>query len=125
MITTVCMNPSFDKTAVVEGLIAGGLNRLADVRSDVGGKGINVAIVLQRLGVPVSCVGCVGAANELEFLAMIHQEQLSFTYLSLPGKTRTNLKILDQETKTVTEFNEQGISMDATQQQAFIALLKK
>ena len=125
MITTVCMNPSFDKTAVVEGLITGGLNRLADVRSDIGGKGINVAIVLQRLGVPVSCVGCVGAANELEFLEMIHQEQLSFTYLSLPGKTRTNLKILDQETKTVTEFNEQGISMDVTQQQAFIDLLKK
>ena len=49
MITTVCMNPSFDKTASVDTLATGGLNRLRDVRVDVGGKGVNVAVVLKRL----------------------------------------------------------------------------
>ena len=53
MITTVCMNPSFDKTASVKALKPGDLNRLCDVRVDVGGKGVNVAVVLKRLGVPV------------------------------------------------------------------------
>lgn len=49
MITTVCMNPSFDKTASVKALKPGELNRLCDVRVDVGGKGVNVAVVLKRL----------------------------------------------------------------------------
>ena len=44
MITTVCMNPSFDKTASVKALKPGDLNRLCDVRVDVGGKGVNVAV---------------------------------------------------------------------------------
>ena len=57
MITTVCMNPSFDKTASVESLTVGGLNRMQDVRYDAGGKGIKAAVVTsqtpkRRLGLP-------------------------------------------------------------------------
>lgn len=125
MITTVCMNPSFDKTATVEPLTVGGVNRLKNVRYDVGGKGLNVAVVLKRLQVDVACVGCLGAADEQEFMEMVKADDLSFTYLRLPGKTRTNLKVLDLQTKTVTEFNEPGLSMDEAQQQAFLALLKQ
>lgn len=124
MITTVCMNPSFDKTASVEKMIAGSVNRLRDVRYDVGGKGINVAIVLKRLQVDVTCVGCLGATDEREFVDMIKKDHISFRYVRLPGKTRTNLKILDLETKMVTEFNEPGLHMDEAQQQVFMELLK-
>lgn len=60
MITTVCMNPSFDKTASVKALKPGELNRLCDVRVDVGGKGVNVAVVLKRLGVPGWLCGLPG-----------------------------------------------------------------
>ena len=124
MITTVCMNPSFDKTAEVGQLAAGSVNRLSNVRYDVGGKGLNVAIVLQRLKVDVSCVGCLGMSDEQEFMDMVQREQLDFQYLRLPGKTRTNLKIRDLTTRAVTEFNEPGLSMDEAQQQDFLELLK-
>lgn len=124
MITTVCMNPSFDKSAIVDSLALGGLNRLRDVRYDVGGKGLNVAVVLDRLQVDVACVGCLGAADEREFMAMVEAEGLRFTYVRLPGKTRTNLKIRDLSTKCITEFNEPGLRMDEAQQQVFMELLK-
>lgn len=124
MITTVCMNPSFDKTAEVERLTAGSVNLLSNVRYDVGGKGLNVAIVLRRLQVDVSCVGCLGMADEQAFMDMVHREQLDFQYLRLPGKTRTNLKIRDMDTRALTEFNEPGLSMDAAQQHDFLELLK-
>lgn len=124
MITTVCMNPSFDKTATVESLAVGGLNRLADVRFDAGGKGLNVAVALGRLRVQAACVGCLGMADETEFMARVTQEGLRFTYLRLPGKTRTNLKIFDAGTRAVTEFNEPGIAMDDASQRAFVELLK-
>ncbi len=124
MITTVCMNPSFDKTATVERLQAGGLNRLQNVRYDVGGKGLNVAVVLMRLAVAAVCVGCVGEANEKEFMDRVRAEAIDFRTLRLPGSTRTNLKILDLDTRAVTEFNEPGLSMDGEQLAAFLELLK-
>lgn len=123
MITTVCMNPSFDKTASVEKLVEGGLNRLRNVRVDVGGKGINVAVVLKRLGVPVNCVGCVGEKDEGAFLHMIAKEEVPFLHYTMPGDVRTNLKLVDEETKTVTEFNEPGLSMNVEQFQTFLELL--
>ena len=123
MITTVCMNPSFDKTASVDTLATGGLNRLRDVRVDVGGKGVNVAVVLKRLGVPVSCVGCLGERGRESFLQMIRQEGVPFDYLPMPGEVRTNLKLLDNSTRAITEFNEPGISMDSAQLDDFLTLL--
>ena len=125
MITTVCMNPSFDKTASVKALKPGDLNRLCDVRVDVGGKGVNVAVVLKRLGVPVGCVGCLGERGRESFLKMIRQEDVPFDYLPMPGEVRTNLKLVDESTRTVTEFNEPGISMNQSQLKDFLNLLKE
>lgn len=125
MITTVCMNPSFDKTASVKALKPGDLNRLCDVRVDVGGKGVNVAVVLKRLGVPVGCVGCLGERGRESFLKMIRQEDVPFDYLPMPGEVRTNLKLVDESTRTVTEFNEPGISMNQSQLEDFLNLLKE
>ena len=125
MITTVCMNPSFDKTASVEAIATGHVNRLSDVRYDVGGKGINVAIVLKRLQVEVSCVGCLGADDETAFLTMLQKDALDFRYLRLAGKVRTNLKIYDQQSKSVTEFNEPGLTMNDEERERFLALLAK
>lgn len=50
MITTVTFNPAIDKTAQVPQLIAGGLNRLENIRQDAGGKGINVSKTLKAIG---------------------------------------------------------------------------
>lgn len=124
MITTVCMNPSFDKTATVDGLQAGHVNRLSDVRYDVGGKGVNVAIVLRRLQIDVKCVGCVGKDDEASFRALVEAENVAFRYLTLPGKVRTNLKILDRASGLTTEFNEPGLTMDAEDEERFLRLLR-
>lgn len=123
MITTVCMNPSFDKTANVQQLVQGEVNRLHDVRVDVGGKGINVAIVLRRLGIPVHSVGCLGEDNDATFLRMLQKDALSFDYLSVPGEVRTNLKLVDESQKIITEFNEPGITLNEEQLHQFLQLL--
>lgn len=123
MITTVCMNPSFDKTAFVDGLTLGRVNRLEGVRVDVGGKGVNVAVVLSRLGVRCGCVGCLGERGEADFVERIARENVAFDYLRLPGEVRTNLKLVDRKTKAITEFNEQGLQMDEEQFRAFGDLL--
>ena len=60
MITGVCLNPSFDKTVEVDALALGEVNRIRSVRVDMGGKGVNVAVVARRLGLDALCIGCMG-----------------------------------------------------------------
>ena len=125
MITTVCMNPSFDKTASIQQLTVGEVNRLHDVRVDIGGKGINVAIVLKRLGADVRSVGILGEENAASFLQMLKKEELPFDYLSVPGEVRTNLTLVDSAEKKTTEFNEPGISLSEEQLESFLQLLRE
>ncbi|NLO86207.1 MAG: 1-phosphofructokinase family hexose kinase [Clostridiales bacterium] len=125
MITTVCMNPSFDKTASVESLEKGTVNRLNNVSVDVGGKGINVAVVLNRLGIDVNCVSCLGETDEASFMHLIKKEHIALKYLTVPGEIRTNLKLFDQNEKVITEFNEPGLELDEEQLQSFISLLSQ
>lgn len=57
MFTAVCLNPCIDRTVWVPTLTPGGLNVVSRARSDVAGKGINVAKVLRHLSAPVRCLG--------------------------------------------------------------------
>jgi len=119
------MNPCFDKTSTVRRLVLGEVNRLENIRYDVGGKGLNVALVLQRLGVQATCLCCLGMADEATFGALLRLEGLYFHYLPLEGKIRVNLKLMDAETGVVTELNEPGPPMGAEQFSRFISLLQK
>ena len=125
MITTVCLNPSFDKTATLSELKPGELNRLEQVRVDLGGKGLNVATVLSRLGVQTRCVGCLGSENASLFLRMVGREKLTFEYLMVSGEVRTNLKLCEKNTKAITEINEPGPSVSEEELQSFLTLLEE
>ena len=125
MITTVCMNPCYDKTASLTQLKVGEVNRLKDVRVDIGGKAINVAIVLRRLGVAADCIGCLGEADESSFLQLLQKENVPLSYIRVPGQVRTNLKLLDDESRNVTEFNEPGPTLTEENLTDFIELLKE
>lgn len=125
MITTVCMNPSFDKTAETDKVNVGDVTRLRNVRVDIGGKGVNVAIVLRRLNEAARCVGCLGEENAERFLRMIAREDVAFDYISVPGEVRTNLKMMDHNKQAVIEINEPGVSMNEEQIQQFLLLLKE
>ncbi|MBQ8027105.1 MAG: hypothetical protein IJ261_03205, partial [Clostridia bacterium] len=49
MITVVTLNPCVDKTVVLEQFKYGETNRVLNSRTDIGGKGINVSLVLKEL----------------------------------------------------------------------------
>lgn len=117
------MNPSFDKTASIEEFVVGGLNRLEQHRTDIGGKGINVARVLKKLGTDVQCLACLGDANKGYFLHLVEQEELKLHYLPVNGRIRTNLKILEKKTKSLTEINDNGPELTETERQEFLKLL--
>ena len=77
MITTICLNPSFDRTVEMNSLKVGDVNRVRALREDMGGKGINVAVVARRLGLDVQCLGVMGAEDGDRLSAMMDREGLT------------------------------------------------
>ena len=125
MITSICMNPSFDKTVEVDTLVLGEVNRIRTSRRDMGGKGINVAVVAQRLGLNCQCIGVMGEDGSARLEAMLDREGMKHAFLTVPGSVRTNTKIVSRDGKGVTELNEPGAPMNETQLKAFFDLARE
>jgi len=125
MITTICLNPSFDMTVEVDGFTPYEVNRIRSVRRDMGGKGLNVAIVAHRLGLEAQCLGCMGADDADTLTQMINREGVQHAFLRVPGRVRTNTKIVSRDGKGTTELNEPGEPLGQEQMEAFIELAKQ
>ena len=122
MITTVCLNPSFDETVELPVLNIGQVNRVRESRIDLGGKGINVAVVAKRLGLDAQCVGIMGEEGSGELCALMDKEGLEHHFITVPGHVRTNMKICVQDGQGVTELNQPGASVTKDDLDRFFSL---
>ena len=125
MITTMCLNPCFDKTVNVENLQTGQVNRIRDTRVDLGGKGINVAVVASRLGLDVQCIGIMGENGSNELTAMMNREGLKHRFMTVPGHVRTNMKVYSLDGQGVTELNEPGSPLNPDMLAQFTAMAEE
>lgn len=111
MVYTVTANPSIDCYVSVRRLYPGALHRADAQVLRPGGKGINVALMLKRLGVPVTALGFTAGQTGEMLEQMLEREQLSHRFIPLPqGQTRLNVKITAEEE---TELNGAGPVVDA------------
>lgn len=125
MITTICLNPSFDRAMEMESLKIGDVNRIREVREDMGGKGINVAVVAQRLGLDVQCIGTMGENGADQLSAMMDAEGLRHKFMRIPGRVRVNLKLVIKGEKGITELNQTGSTMREEDLQAFFRMAEE
>ncbi|NLJ40659.1 MAG: 1-phosphofructokinase [Clostridiales bacterium] len=109
MITTVTLNPSIDKTVVVDSFIYGGTNRIVDTRIDAGGKGINLAVAFSQLGGKARCLGFNYDGGGEVILAALEKRGINNDFITLDGDIRINQKIYDRSKQVVTELNELGL----------------
>jgi 1-phosphofructokinase len=111
MIVTVTANPAVDRILVVPGFAAGSTNRAASERTDVGGKGVNVARHLARLGGDVIATGFLGSPDVFGVVAALRHDGVQHDFVRIAGEMRINLKILDPDSGQETEINESGPSL--------------
>ncbi|WP_138418277.1 1-phosphofructokinase [Aquibacillus sediminis] len=112
-IITVTLNPAIDKTITLDQIYLGGLNRVNQLpHIDPGGKGINVAKVLQEFGSNVAATGFIAGdlGEKLENQINLLGIKSDFVRVS-GGEVRTNMKIVDLSTNQVTEVNEPGFAV--------------
>jgi 1-phosphofructokinase family hexose kinase len=103
-VVTVTLNPAIDQTLRIPGFAAGRVNRVADSRSDAGGKGVNVASVLADLGVPVIATGFLGRDNAALFATFCTRKRIEDRFVRIAGSTRVGIKIVDGPQTTDINF---------------------
>ena len=94
MIYTVTLNPSLDYVMDVPALHMGITNRSVGQCLYPGGKGINVSVVLHRLGQPTVATGLIAGFTGEELKRRVEQMGISTFWLPLQnGMSRINVKI--------------------------------
>ena len=111
MIYTVTLNPALDKTVEIPSLTLDSVNRITTMRTDPGGKGINVSKVIDKLGEKSVATGILGGDTGNNILSALDKMGLESDFLFVEGETRTNLKIIDPVCKTNTDINEPGVTV--------------
>lgn len=111
MIYTVTFNPALDYAMQVDDFQPGETNRSRDEYIQYGGKGINVSVVLSRLGVPTVALGFIAGFTGDALAAAIRAEGVKAGFISLEsGMTRINVKL---KGNAESEINAAGPVVDA------------
>lgn len=95
MIITVTCNPAIDKTVYENKTVF-----------DIGGKGINVSKVLDKLKTKSIATGFVGKENMQLVIDDLNKLNIENHFIEVDGKVRTNTKLIVNN--TLTEQNEDG-----------------
>ena len=106
MVYTVTINPSLDYVMTVPLWKMGGVNRPVKEEWHPGGKGVNVSIMLTRLGMEHRALGFMAGFTGERIESMLLQEGCKTAFIRLnEGDSRINIKIV---TDRPTEINGNG-----------------
>lgn len=111
MVYTITLNPALDYVMKVDNLRYDDINRTSAEAIYYGGKGINVSVILTRLGIENKALGFVAGftGKELEDMLVKDGIHCDFNYLK-SGHTRINVKI-----KADTELDVNANGPDITE----------
>ena len=119
MIITVTLNPALDKTLQVPNFTPGRRHRTVDQVAMPGGKGVNVARAIKRLGQPVIATGIAGGATGTRIVEALNDEAILNAFVRIREESRTNTAVLDPTTGLQTEINERGPAVSPQELELF------
>lgn len=114
MIYTLTLNPAVDRELAVDKIVFDTVLRASEWRVDCGGKGFNVARMLQSLGTSSVALGfAAGKSGELldDALRLLGIET---DFVWIGGETRTNVSIVSADHAHHVKVNEPGPTVSET-----------
>jgi 1-phosphofructokinase/tagatose 6-phosphate kinase len=119
MIITVTLNAALDKTLEVPNFTPGRRHRSVDQTTMPGGKGVNIARAIKRLGQPVIATGLAGGSTGTRIIDALTDESILNAFVRIREESRTNTAVLDPTTGVHTEVNERGPEVSAQELELF------
>lgn len=128
MIYTITFNPALDYTVQVEEFEIGKINRTKSENILAGGKGLNVSIILKRLGIENTALSFIAGFTGKELERKIQQYNIKTEFIeTAKGYTRINVKISSLEKKSLIQKGETALNGNGPEitQENIEELLKK
>ncbi|HVS29583.1 MAG TPA: 1-phosphofructokinase family hexose kinase [Solirubrobacteraceae bacterium] len=119
MIITVTLNAAIDRTLAVPSFRLGRRHRAVEQRTRAGGKGVNVARALKRLGHPVIATGLAGGPTGTRIVEALTEEAILNDFVRTREESRTNTAVIDPTTGEQTEINERGPNVSEQELELF------
>ena len=85
-----------------------------------GGKGVNVARAIKRLGQPVVATGFAGGPTGTRVVELLTEESILSDFVRIREESRTNTAVLDPTNGEQTEVNERGPTVSEREVELFI-----
>jgi tagatose 6-phosphate kinase len=104
MVLTVTLNPMLDKTVYIDTLRRGAVHRSPRLEMVVGGKGINVARQLKRLGADVMAAGFFGGEIGMILDRLLTDEALPHSFVSVQSMTREGVTYREPDNSWTAVF---------------------
>jgi len=108
VIVTVTLNAAVDRTLTVPNFQLGHRHRASTSLTSAGGKGINVARGLKRLGSPAIASGLAGGRTGDRILDELATEAILSDFVRIDDESRTSTAVVDPTAGTLTEIYEWG-----------------
>lgn len=106
MIYTVTFNPALDYVMNVDNMQTGIINRAESEQLFYGGKGINVSVILSRLGIDNTALGFAAGFSGDKLVQMLDSDGIKNDFIKMKnGLTRINVKI---KSDNETDINASG-----------------
>ena len=122
MIYTITFNPAVDLVIQVPNCQLGALNRSKGEEYVAGGKGINMSIVLKRLGIDNIATGFLGGFTGKFIEEFLEKEGVITHFISVDGTTRINVKVKGE---VETEINAAGATVNVEKFQQLVRYLEE
>ncbi len=122
MIYTLTLNPAIDYVMRLQEICEGAVNRACGEEAYVGGKGINVSIILKELGVPTTALGFVAGFTGEFIKQSVRDMGIDTDFVQLKsGFSRINVKLKSSEE---TDINGMGPEISADELSALFDKVK-
>ncbi len=125
MVLIVNLNTTIDKTYIINNFKVNKIFRPEKTISVGGGKGVNVARVLNYLKIQNKVIGFVGGYNKSFILQTLKSENIKFIPVGIKGNSRVCTIILDLNNSTETVINENGPAISRQELKMFLLKFKK
>lgn len=122
---TVCMNPTLQKTLLFSVVHNNEVNRTAEHRIDVSGKGINVCRVLEQLGKKATHLTQLGGSFLPLFLDLCKKDSIDIRYVPSESQIRFCYTLLDESNHGVTELVEESEPVSDKTESAILELYRR
>lgn len=121
MYYTITLNPAIDMLTKVENFELGKLNRTCESDYVVGGKGINISLLLKNIGKESKALGFIAGFTGYFIKDELKKRGIESDFVETKGFTRINIKLT---TDTETEINSQSSKVSAENIKEFFGTLE-